>query len=455
MKEIYETDWLASKPVFYNEKTNKVSYNINDVIDINNLEFHPEGLKNYLDFGYAVLGQTPVRHVKFLRHSSRITVKDDGKLHIEHLEDPVISWLGRTSHEDDVLDLLKTIVNKWENSIDGEIIIPTSGGFDSRLLNYLISDKSRIRSFTYGISNKQSDSIEVVFARQLSNILGTKWAWIPLGDYNIYFDVWERLFGISSHAEGMYHIEFYSKILPLVGSNRPLLSGIIGDVWAGSWQLPPVENPSEVVNLSRSYGVNADSKFCLLKTKSNELLEQYFESRKKELELPIYRVVEAVRFKIIMLCYLIKVPEYLTYRPWSPFLLPEIALSMLTLPPERRQNRLWQREYFKKCGLDLEDMNLKFDRRNTLDRMSLERVVPMPLDKDIMGELFDVRYIEKINQLISDKSIFQSIRFKMLNTPKIGAALREWMGFKDKKLKAYNEYLCLKSIENLLKRRGN
>ena len=33
----FETDWLASKPVFYNEITKKVSYNINDVIDFNNL----------------------------------------------------------------------------------------------------------------------------------------------------------------------------------------------------------------------------------------------------------------------------------------------------------------------------------------------------------------------------------------------------------------------------------
>ena len=65
----YETDWLNTKPVFYNEKTKKVSYNINDVIDYANLEFDPEGLGNYLDFGYSVLGHTPVKGVKFLRWS--------------------------------------------------------------------------------------------------------------------------------------------------------------------------------------------------------------------------------------------------------------------------------------------------------------------------------------------------------------------------------------------------
>lgn len=455
MKQVlFETDWLASKPVFYNEKTGKVSYNVNDVIDINDLEFHPEGLKNYLDFGYAILSQTPVRYVKFLRHSSRLTIRDDRKLNIEYLDDPVIKWLDHTSNEDDVYDLLVEAVRKWEASVNGEIIIPTSGGFDSRLLNYLIGDKSRIRSFTYGISKNQFDSIEAVFGHKLSDFLGTKWSWIPLGDYNIYFDIWERLFGISSHANGMYHVEFYSKILPIVGFNRPLLSGIIGDAWAGSKQFPPVNNPSELNTLSLSYGINVDSQYCLLNPGSCELIEHFYESNKKELDLPIYRVVEAMRFKIMMLRYLLEVPAYLTYQPWSPFLIPEIALSMLTLPPKKRQNRLWQRILFEKQGLNFEDMNLKFDRRNTLDRMSMDRVAPPPLDKEIMRELFDISYIENINRLISDKSLFQKAHFKMLNLPKIGGALRR-LGLKDEKLEAYNKYLVLRPIENLLKRRGN
>lgn len=62
MKRIlFETDWLASQSVFYNEKTGQASHNINDVLNYTNLEFHPEGFNNYPDFGYSVLEQTPVR----------------------------------------------------------------------------------------------------------------------------------------------------------------------------------------------------------------------------------------------------------------------------------------------------------------------------------------------------------------------------------------------------------
>jgi hypothetical protein len=126
MKRIlFETDWLASQPVFYNEKTGKGSQNINHVIDYSNLELHPEGFNNYLDFGYSVLDQTPVKYVRFLRHSSRLWADEQGVLSVEYLNDPVEQWLDYRLSEDDVIDLIRERVQKWEHSVEGEIIIPT------------------------------------------------------------------------------------------------------------------------------------------------------------------------------------------------------------------------------------------------------------------------------------------------------------------------------------------
>ena len=46
----FETDWLASNTIFYNISTNKISNNINEVIDYNNFEWNYEGLHNYFEF---------------------------------------------------------------------------------------------------------------------------------------------------------------------------------------------------------------------------------------------------------------------------------------------------------------------------------------------------------------------------------------------------------------------
>lgn len=65
LTNIYQTDWLASTPVFYNKLTNEVSYKMLDVIDWANFDWDFDGLKNYLEFGYCVFERTPIKNVYF------------------------------------------------------------------------------------------------------------------------------------------------------------------------------------------------------------------------------------------------------------------------------------------------------------------------------------------------------------------------------------------------------
>jgi len=48
---VYESDWLASRPFFYNVRNARASHNIGEVIDLAEIEFDPEGLNDYLDAG--------------------------------------------------------------------------------------------------------------------------------------------------------------------------------------------------------------------------------------------------------------------------------------------------------------------------------------------------------------------------------------------------------------------
>jgi hypothetical protein len=93
---VYESDWLASWPFFYNLRTGRASHNINEVVDLANLEFDPEGLNDYLDLGFSVFERTPVRDVRMLRHSARLLGGPAG-LRVEYLDDPAPDWLERSS----------------------------------------------------------------------------------------------------------------------------------------------------------------------------------------------------------------------------------------------------------------------------------------------------------------------------------------------------------------------
>ena len=108
---LYQSDWLASRPCFYNLRNGRAGQCINDVIDPADLEFDPEGLNDYLDFGFCVFEHTPVKDVRLLRHSARLWAGPDG-LRVEQLDDPTYEWFDGVSTVDEVVELAVAVVNE-------------------------------------------------------------------------------------------------------------------------------------------------------------------------------------------------------------------------------------------------------------------------------------------------------------------------------------------------------
>jgi asparagine synthetase B (glutamine-hydrolysing) len=452
MKSVtFETDWLGTQPVFYNEQTRKAGYNIHDIIDYPDLELDPEGFNNYLDFGYSVFEQTPVKHVKFLRHSSRLQVDEQGKLTVERLPDPLEKFVSPQYSETEVLDMIQARVRAWECSCTGDIVIPTSGGYDSRLLNILISDKSRIRSFTYGISDNQADSHEVVYARTLSEKLGTRWQQIQLGEFHAYFDEWDRLFGPFTHAHGMYHIEFFRKVAALVDSGSPMLSGIVGDPWAGGASFIELRNPQDLVLMAWRHGLHADVRESRLKAEDGRR-QTYWNAHIEMLRDPTFQVFSRVRLKMGLLSYLMSIPEELGFKPWSPFLDMDLAMTMMRLPAESRRKRLWQQRFFQQHGLDLESMQLEVSRRSTLELQALRCIPLKPLDDVLLGEVINPDYVRWVNGEVRKATGFWDALWKVMPRGSFGQALGR-LGVRDRRVEAYGAYSTLKPIEYLLQRR--
>lgn len=452
---MFISDWLASSPIFYNTATGKVSQNINDVIDFDSFEWHPEGLYNYIDFGYSVLEQTPLKNIKFLRHSSSLSKHPGtGELTVNYHEDPAKKFIGRESHEDDILDLLEKKVQAWEDSVEGEIVLPTSGGYDSRLLNLMIKDKSRIRSFTYGLSQQQKESYEVVHAKKIAEILGTKWEQIPLGKYHKYIDEWYANYGISTHAHGMYHIEFYHKMKSKVRGGNPFLSGIIGDAWAGNVAIKKIDSPKDLVNLGYSHGLKADTKQLILPVSKHTLREDYYDNNYQKLEASFWSVTESMRFKITLLSYLLRIPEYFGYKTYAPFLDIDIALGMLTLPEKRRKNRVWQSDFFKKYGLDLENMGLSASHQNNLNYQAAQIYQLKPLSEKLLGEIVNPDYVKWINNNTFQgwKTKLKAKLYKYKNTRIIWRFVpKKYPAFD---LSAYCAYLTLYPLQQIIIQRN-
>lgn len=444
------TDWLSSVPTYFLADGAGHSQSAGELVrKATDVVIHPEGLYNYLEFGYSVFSQTPVTQLRFMPPSAKLRRTVDGRYECEIGKDPFDQIDQYQLREHDIIELVREKVQRWERGLpaDQEIVLPLSGGFDSRLLLWCLEDKSRVRAYTYGGSADQQKAEDVVFARALAEKFKVRWEHVPLGDFNDYIDDWIHEFGPSTHAHGMYHFEFFSRIRERLEGRHALLSGIFGDVWAGS--ISPIKNitKSRLSLLGYSHGVNADCNAVSLPVEQG-LREDFWRRNSQRLEDHRYQIVTTIRLKMLLISYLLRLPKLFNLEPWSPFLEPDVALSMLSLPQHRRTNRLWQREFFEREGLYPERQRLRSDRSNTLNLDALHRKSLEPLDVKRLSECIDPSYVEWVNQNIKLGRVGY-LRGRAAAVPKLGTALKH-LGLAPSTISAYSAYCCLKPIELLM-----
>jgi len=397
---VIENDWLGSIPIFFNKKDEIIS-TIPDFCLKDNI-ISKEGLLNYSEFGYSAFGQTSFENVKFLRYYSRLIISNS-EIKNEEKEDVInLDILSKTTTTRDVLKSIKAHINTKEKKISNNIILPISGGFDSRILASMIKNKKKISSFTYGISENQNKSFEVVHAKKVSEILNIKWKQIELKEYNKYINDWYKIYGFSTHTHGMYHIEFYKNILKEYSTkDSTFLSGIVGDIWAGNIPYTNISSIEDINKLSYSHNIRIDKEIIINHIDSN-LKKDFFDKYQHLLKNGKFQIITLIRFKIILLSYLCQIPEYFGMPVWTPFLNYELVISMLNLPEEERSNRKWQKDYFKKCGLNIEDMNLEYLMNNDLNYKLCPKVKVPLLDVNLMKKYYDKNRLFEVNKILEN-----------------------------------------------------
>jgi len=152
----------------------------------------------------------------------------------------------------------------------------------------------------------------------------------------------------------------------------------------------------------------------------------------------------------MLLSYLTQIPEYFGLPVWTPFLNFDIVKATLNLPEDQRINRRWEKDFFKKVGLNLEEMHLKSVKSNELDYEVAKRAKLEPIDVDLMARFIKRKRLVEINRYLSSFSIFERIKNQLLYIPKIGGALRR-LGVKNDFLRALYEYYIIKAMEKGLK----
>ena len=435
-----ENDWLGTIPVFYNAVSGRISTLMGRVRD--DAEVDPVGAREFFSFGFSVFSRTPFRNVRFMRAYSALTLTADGRIVVENEADPVKTELDRSaSTPAEVVSAMESSLRR----VSGTVIVPTSGGFDSRFLNALFPEPERLRAFTYGTSARQERSFEVRYARAVCARLGVRWEQIEQKQYFSEIPAWHRIYDCSTHLHGMYHIDFYRTIRErMKGETATLLSGIYGDAWSGNVRLPQIETAAELEEIAYLHRVRVDPVSLLPKTAEER--ETFFIENQELLNHPASGPVVMGRLKIILISYIVTLPEYFGWPAWSPFLDLRVAGAMMRLPEQLREKRCWQRNFFRARNLLVEDTVAAGDRSHLLELELSEKFRFEPLTEAFFTGLVEPEYVRKINQELSRHHRFDQTIARLQATPKVWRLL-EYFQIAPRRESALNAYYVLKAFE--------
>ncbi|EMX8645409.1 hypothetical protein AAH235_003338 [Providencia stuartii] len=396
-----ENDWLSSIPIFYDEK-NKITstfYNAVAFHNINDADYCNElGRNAYYKYGYSVFGITPIKNVNFLKAVSEI-IYDENSIKIESKKDTIT--IPKTS----VNDVIECINNNLKSKInnDNDLIIPLSGGLDSRMLVGLMKEKKPI-TVTYG-GNK--NNFEPTYAEIVAKKLNLNWHYIQLEDYYSLIDAWCSVYGLSTHAHGMYQIEFYRKLNKL-SERKSIVSGIFADIWAGNSKTQ-ILSKDDLVKLGYSHGLALSNEMGIDFSMVDEIESSTFETLTQS-KLTDIDSLHRIRLKIILIGYLMSTPRLLGYNVITPFLNKKVALSMLGLPYAIRKSRKWQYDLINHMGLDI-PKSVSIMKASFINGMDANAMLRYNFNEKIS----DIKHFNNKNTGISDNNIKKLDKVTQLN----------------------------------------
>lgn len=439
------SNWCGAKPTFFNSRTGAEAAVMEDVIDWNNAEIDQEGLYYYLRNGYASFGKTFVKNVFFRRPWSSDADADTIKDYQNFLD-----YLNGTSNVESVLECLTRSIQA-DTLFADTVLLPMSGGLDSRTLAVLLPKTENVSAYSYNLVNPSERCHENGIAKLVCARLGIKHGTVNLKNPYVFADQWFSDLSLSAQAHGMYHYDFYHQIKERTGPGGTVLSGIVGDAWSGKINTKPPKKSEDLFAFGYAHGQSIPSAAIKIKTETTylnreySLFEKYWDNKK-------FRMYYLITTKMMLLRFLLLAARNADFEVASPYLDPRVCANLLNLKPVHWVNRKWQTDWLTSIDMHFSEafIHWNFSKRN--DRVynwGVSNQRDELLEIDLLGKFIDPSFIAKLNDKIHDSKLLQ-LNHILVGTPKIGNIFRR-LGIQDYVVQMLNWYNILLPVSKVMK----
>ncbi|WP_104490015.1 asparagine synthetase B family protein [Acinetobacter indicus] len=362
-------DHIRSHPLFYLERNGY--FYLSDNVEwlcqqVNNLKFDNLAKDEFQITGYVTGNSTLYKDVKQLQ-AGELLIFENGKLLIKSYYE-----FNHTEPEDYNEEKLKSelhivasaaIARLVEYANGRQIVIPLSGGYDSRLIATLLKESNypNIFTFTYGAKGNK----EAVYSKVVADHLGLKWHFIEYTE-----ELWSQAWNANERKEyqqyssnyvSLPHIQDWLavKILKeknLIDENAVFVPGHTGDMVSGGHipnfihqDLNKIFTNKELVEslISKHYSLKDFNKLNISKNiyekivRENIVFKEFYSASEfaNECEKWNWRNRQAK-----FICNSVRVYEFYGYDWWLPLWDKDFIHFFENLPLKLR-NHTWYKNY--------------------------------------------------------------------------------------------------------------
>jgi asparagine synthase (glutamine-hydrolysing) len=427
------TDRLRNWPLFYTNIAGEfiISDDCYKLAEMQPVKlFDLNAVNSFMASGYVINNMTLIENVFQVEAGSFVVLGNVVKniyyhnVRIEKIIDRNIKTEAKKSGE-----LFHTTFKNHLNALNDKfIVIPLSGGFDSRLVAAMVAryHPDNVLCYTYGIRENH----EIAPAKEVARRLGLQWINIvydsELVKGFLHDDFFNKYYPFVSNLSGMFFLQEYFAVKylkekRLIPDNSVFISGFSGDLLAGSYLTPVMKNQ---MNKEKISGLIFREYFRLIELKNSEkaIAVKLIGDRISGQISETWKIIEMWDIKERHAKFIVnsaKVFSFFGYEYVFPLWDNILMDYFLDLPFALRLNRKLYEYTLKEYIFKDPDLNLKKEVNPLSIQKSYQRFkeIVKPLIPDMVRDLF----IDKRSPIYYDgitKILLEEIDSKLIRAPR-------------------------------------